>query len=235
MWYVVSIKKSSPAVHLEKVPHRTGNKVYYSWLLRTSYREGNKIRHKTLANVSDLPPEALEALRRSLKGERLVAAGEAMRIRSSRSHGAVHAVLAMIRKTGLDRDLLSYDQPWRRVALAMIASRILRPKSKLFTSRWWQNTTLPGELGLAGGGQNPNDLYGAMDEFLAHQEAIQEKLAKKHLKEGCLVLYWELELQCPLRTHFRGIACVLNRHVTTEAAGGRPMSPCSGSGVRLAG
>jgi len=131
-------KKKASAIHLERVPHREKDKVYYSWLLRTSYREGGKIKHKTIANVSDLPPESLEVLRRSLKDEKLVAANDAFKIRSSRSHGAVHAVLSIIRKTDFDSTILSYDKPWRRTALAMIIARILKPKSKLFTSGWWQ-------------------------------------------------------------------------------------------------
>lgn len=175
---------------MEKVPHREKDKVYYSWLLRTSYREGSKIKHKTIANVSDLSSEALEILRRSLKGEKLVPAGDGFKILSSRSHGAVHAVLATIRKIGLDRVLVSYDQPWRRTALAMIVARVLKPRSKLFTASWWQQTTLPEELvDLPGGGNDPDDLYEAMDMLLERQEAIQAKLAEKHLQDGCLVLY----------------------------------------------
>ncbi len=182
-------RKSGPSIHLEKVPHRSGDKTYYSWLLRTSFREDGKVKHRTLANLSELPEESLEVLRSSLRGETMVSLSKALKITSSRSHGAVHAVLTTIRRLGLDRMLLSRDLPWRRLALAMIVARVLRPKSKLFTSSWWSNTTLPEELDLPREAQGPNPLYEAMDELLAQQEKIQDSLAEKHLQEGALVLY----------------------------------------------
>lgn len=176
-------------LHLDKVPHRYKDKVYYQYLLRTSYREDGKIRHQTVANVSHLPPAALEALQQALHGERLVPVADAVRIRQSRMHGGVAAVLGVIRQTGLDRMLLSYDQPWKRLALAMIVARVLRPGSKLAMTGWGQTTTLPEELRLPGGGQDPDALDAALDALLAHQDAIQRKLAAKHLTAGSLVLY----------------------------------------------
>jgi transposase len=183
----MAMNKQTAAFHLESVPHRTKDKVYYTHLLRNSYRENGKVKHQTIANLSCLPPDAIEALRQTLNGKKLVEADQAFAIHSSRSHGAVHAVLATIRKIGLDKILLSYDTPWRRAAIGLIAARVLNPGSKLFTAGWWQQTTLPEELGLEG--TDPNPLYQAMDEILAHQEAIQRKLAAQHLQEGCLVLY----------------------------------------------
>lgn len=160
-------------LHLEKVPHRYKDKVYYQYLLRTSYREGGKIRHKTVANVSHLPTEALDALQRVLKGERLVPVAEAVHIRQSRMHGAV---LATLRQVGLNRILLSYDQPWKRLVLAMVVARVLRPGSKLYTTGWWQTTTLPEELQLPGGGQDPDALYAALDALLTHQGTISAQV-----------------------------------------------------------
>jgi len=162
--------------------------VYYTHLLRNSYREDGKVKHQTLANLSCLPQEAIEALRLTLNGKKLVLAEETFKIRLSRSHGGVHAVLAMIRQIGLDKAILSYETPWRKIAIGLITARILNPGSKLFTSGWWQQTTLPEELDLPMT-DDPNPLYQAMDELVAHQEAIQRKLAQKHLREGCLVLY----------------------------------------------
>jgi transposase len=181
------MNKQTPAFHLESIPHRVKDKVYYTHLLRNSYREDGKVKHQTIANLSCLPPDAIEALRKTLSGKKLVEANQAFKVHSSRSHGAVHAVLATIHKIGLDKMLLSYDTPWRSAAIGLIAARILKPGSKLFTAGWWQRTTLPEELGLES--KDPNPLYQAMDELVAHQEAIQRKLVAKHLQEGCLVLY----------------------------------------------
>lgn len=182
------MRKEAPSIHLESVPHRTKDKVYYSHLLRTSYREDGKVKHQTIANLSCLPEKALEALRLTLNGKKLILAEEAIQIKLSHSHGAVHAVLGTIRKIGLDKILLSYDAPWRKMTIGLIAARVLRPGSKLFTTGWWGQTTLPEELGLPLD-KDPHRLYQAMDELVAHQEDIQRKLADKHLEEGCLVLY----------------------------------------------
>ncbi|MCL6521182.1 MAG: IS1634 family transposase [Firmicutes bacterium] len=181
--------RESVPVHLETVVSRKGGRTYTTHLLRTSYREGGKVKHRTVANVSDLPEAAIEALRRALRGEKLVAVGEAVQILASRSHGAVLAVLEFLRKIGLERMILSYETPWRKLVVAMIVARVIRPGSKLFTRGWWQGTTLPELLDLPHGGRDTGALYQALDELGAHQEAIERKLAEKHLRDGDLVLY----------------------------------------------
>ncbi|MDK2931644.1 MAG: hypothetical protein PWR07_1775 [Bacillota bacterium] len=120
-----------------------------------------------------------------------LSASEDLRIVASRSHGAVYAVLGMIRELGLDQLIYSRDSGWRRLVLAMVVVRILKGGSELFASRWWRGTMLPEELSLPTEGKVVNHLYEAMDELLSRQGAIQKKLARRHLQEGYLVL-WDL-------------------------------------------
>lgn len=170
------------------ITKRTYNgKTYSSTLLRQTYREDGKVKHRTLANLSALPDDVINLIRRALKGETFVSPSESMKITSSKSHGAVFAILSTIRKIGLDK-LLGGDQEWRSIVLGMIIARLVEPGSKRFTASYWQQTTLGSLLSLPDS-VSPNVLYDAMDTLLKHQSTIEKKLAKKHLEEGALVLY----------------------------------------------
>ena len=153
-------------------------RVYESVLLRRTYREGGKVKHETLANLSRLPAEAVTALEATLKGQTLVAAGSEFRIVRSLPHGHVAAVAAMARQLGLPA-LLGPACRARDIALALIVSRVVRPKSKLSTLAWWPDTTLGVDLGVAGA--CTDEVYAAMDWLADRQEAIERKLAAKHL------------------------------------------------------
>ena len=124
-------------------------RVYESVLVRRTYRDGGKVRHETLANLSALPAEAVSAIEATLKGERLVPAGQAVRITSSVPHGHVAAVHAMAVKLGLPAPL-GPACPQRDLALALIISRVTAPASKLATLTSWGDTTLGADLGVAG-------------------------------------------------------------------------------------
>lgn len=178
-------------MHVATTKRTYKGKTYTTYLLRQTYREGGKVKHKTLANLSHLPLPTIELIRRSLRGEVFLSASEDLKVTASRSHGAVYAVVGMIRKLGLDRLIYSRNTEWRALVLAMVVVRILKGGSKLFASRWWVGTTLPEELGLPNEGKVVNLLYEAMDKLLHRQGAIQSKLARRHLQEGCLVL-WDL-------------------------------------------
>ena len=156
-------------------------------LLREAWREGQKVRKRTVANLSGWPREKVEALRRLLKNEPLVAPEEAFAIEQSLPHGHVEAVLGTLRKLGLDRLISSARCRERDLVVAMITERLIHPCSKLATTRLWHNTTLAEELGVSDA--NEDDLYEAMDWLLAKQEGIEKKLAARHLSEGALVLY----------------------------------------------
>ena len=156
-------------------------------LLRESYRENGKVKTCTLANFSKLPSAAIEVLKRSLKGESLVPLQETLNIIASPHHGHVEAVLQALRRLSLPRLLDSRSSPERDLVVAMIAARVLAPHSKLATTRWWHNTTLPAVLGVQDA--NESDLYAALDWLLKRQGRIEKKLAARHLAEGGLALY----------------------------------------------
>ena len=152
--------------------------VYESVLVRRTYRDGGRVRHETLANLSALPAEAVSAIEATLKGERLVPAGQAVTITASAPHGHVAAVHAMAAKLGLPA-LLGPAGRQRDLALALVISRVVQPASKLSTLTWWADTTLGADLGVAGA--STDDIYAAMDWLEHRQDAIEADLARRHL------------------------------------------------------
>jgi hypothetical protein len=151
---------------------------YESRYLRRTYRDGGKVRHETLANLSGLPEQAVDAIEAALKGTPLVPAGHAVTITGSLPHGHVAAVHAMARELGLPALLGPAGRP-RDLALALVISRVARPASKLSTLTWWDDTTLGSDLGVAGA--STDDIYAAMDWLAGRQDAIEAGLAARHL------------------------------------------------------
>jgi len=174
-------------MHVAKIERRHGERVYTYWLVRRSVREGKRVRHETIANVSKLPASALEALRRALAGEALVAAGELFTTECSLPHGHVQAVLQMASRLGLARLLDRSPSRERSLALAMVVQRVLKPGSKLACTRQLSQSTLAEELAL--GEVDADELYAALDWLLARQQRIEAGLARRHLGEGAHVLY----------------------------------------------
>ena len=162
-------------------------KTYVTHLLRRSIRKGKTVTHETLGNLSHLPDHVIDLIKRSLKGETFVPAADAVRITRSRPHGHVEAVLKMIKKLGLDDLIASQPSPNRHLVVAMIAERLIFPSSKLANTRHWHDTTLAQELDVADA--TADQLYDAMDWLLERQSVIENKLAKRHLSDGGLVLY----------------------------------------------
>jgi transposase len=175
------------AVHVATTKRVYNGKTYVTHLLRRSIRQGKTVTHETLGNLSHLPDHLIDLIRRSLKGESFVPAGEAIRITRSLPHGHVEAILTMIRQLGVDELIAAGSSRQRNLVIAMIAERILFPSSKLANTRNWHDTTLAEELDVANATEN--QLYAAMDWLLIRQAAIEKKLAKRHLSEGALVLY----------------------------------------------
>jgi hypothetical protein len=153
-------------------------RVYESVLVRRTYRDGGKVRHETLANLSALPEQAVAAIEATLKGERLVPAAQAVTITASLPHGHVAAVHAMAAKLGLPA-LLGPACAQRDLALGLVISRVVAPASKLATRTWWADTTLGADLGITGA--STGDLYAAMDWLEDRQDAIEAGLARRHL------------------------------------------------------
>ena len=165
-------------MHLVTTRRQHGEKVYETHLLRRSYREDGKVKNQTLANLSHLPPAALAAVKASLRGQLLVGADEAVEVTRSLPHGHVAAVVAQARALGLP-GMLGPAGRQRDLALALIVARVCEPASKLATTRWWIDTTLAHDLGIADA--STDEVYGALDWLVGQQDAIEAKLARKHL------------------------------------------------------
>jgi transposase len=171
-------------MHIDGVPNRTSRPTY---LLRESYREGKKVRKRTLANLSALSDEQIESIRAVLAGQSVRPVEELWQTTRSRPHGAVQAVRVAMQKLGFESLIASRPSPERDAVCAMVAARILSPHTKLATTRWWHTTTLPEEYGVVDADET--DLYAAMDWLLERQGQVQKKLAARHLSEGALALY----------------------------------------------
>jgi transposase len=185
-------------MHIHVVPNRGSPPTV---LLRESYREGAKVRKRTLANLSSLSPAQVEAMRAVLRGEELRPVAQTFEISSSRAHGHVQAVATAMQRLGFAALIAAKPCRERDLVLALVAARIVAPQTKLATTRWWHTTTLAEDFGVADAGED--DLYAAMDWLLARQDRIQQKLAARHLHSGALVLY---DLTS---SYFEGITCPL--------------------------
>jgi len=192
-------------MYIESVPNRGSPPCI---LLRESYRQGKRVRKRTLANLTRWPEELIEGLRILLKGGKAVENVEDLdgfEIVRSLPHGHVAAVLGAVRKLGLERIVASRRSRQRDLVVGLIVARIIDPRSKLATARGLSEetafTSLGEELGIADADED--DLYEAMDWLLPRQQRIEDALARKHLRDGTLVLYDVTS------TYFEGQCCPL--------------------------
>jgi hypothetical protein len=195
-------------MHVDRIPNRTSPPAY---LLRETYREGGKVKKRTLANITHWPLAKIEALRRLLRDEPLTGdRGDGLRLLRSLPHGHVAAAFGILRKAGLEYVLSQGGrQPAREVALciAMLVARLIDPASKLATARLLDGETASCSLGavLGLGAVDEQELYGALDWLVGQQDRIEKALARRHLKNGMLVLYDVTS------TYFEGRSCPLAR------------------------
>ena len=188
-------------MHIDVVPNRNSKPAV---LLRESFRDDHKNpRKRTIANLSNLPMDQIESIRRILRGEKLVSTEDIFEIipDGSRYHGHVEAVLSAMKRLGFDNLIRSRPCRERDLVVAMVVARIVEPQSKLATSLWWHTTTLPEMLGVSDA--NEDDLYAAMDWLLERQQRIENKLAARHLENDALALY---DLTS---SYFEGVTCPL--------------------------
>lgn len=171
-------------MYVETVPNRNSPPAV---LLREGWRDGKKTRKRTLANLSGWPEHKIKTLRRLLRDETLVSPDELFSTERTLPHGHIEAILGTVGKLGLDSMISAKRCRERDLVVAMIAERLIHPCSKLATTRQWHTTTLAEELSVEDADED--DLYEAMDWLLARQQRIEKKLAKRHLSEGCTVLY----------------------------------------------
>lgn len=180
------------AVHVAEVRKSYKGTVHVSTYLRRTFREGGKVKHETVANISDLPDDLLAVIKSRLaSGLPLAGDGGTMTIERSLPHGHVAAVLGSMRNIGLDGVISSRPCREQRLVLALIADRILSPGSKLSCAAGMHPETARNSLAeeLQLGEVDVHELYAAMDWLLKRQTRIENKLAKKHLKDGTLVLF----------------------------------------------
>jgi hypothetical protein len=187
--------------HVVTTTRKYKDRVYRTHLLRRSYREDGVVKNETLGNLSHLPDALIEIIRRALQGESFVPVTQALEITRSRAHGHVQAVAAAMQRLGLSTVIAAKPSRERDLVLAMVAARVIAPHTKLATTRWWGTTTLAEDFGVADASED--DLYAAMDWLLSRQDAIQKKLAARHLRAGSLVLY---DLSS---SYFEGTTCPL--------------------------
>ena len=181
----------SGSIHVATTSRTYNGKTYHTHLLRRTFREDGKVKHETLGNISHLPDPLIDLIRRSLKGEQFIPAGDSFEIRRSLPHGHVRAVLACLRELDLENMIASQPSRFRRLVTAMVVQRILDPASKLATARELCAETAASTLGqeLQVEDLDEDDLYAAMDWLLERQDQIEAKLARKHLQDGSLILY----------------------------------------------
>ncbi len=171
-------------MHIDVVPNRNSPPAV---LLRESFREGNRVRKRTLANLSALSGDQVDAIRRVLKGEKLVPVTELFETVRSFHHGHVQAVRTAMTRLGFESLLASRSCRERDLVVAMVIAQILEPDSKLATTRWWQTTSLPATLGVVD--VTEDDFYEALDWLATRKDHIEKELAARHLKNDGLVLY----------------------------------------------
>ena len=214
-------------MYVDTVPNRNSKPTV---LLREGWREGKRTPKRTLANISHWPQEKIDALRLLLKGKQMVPMEQVYEIVRSLPHGRVEAVLGTIRKLAVDSLISSRRCRERDLVMAMIAEVLVHPCSKLATTRLWHTTTLAEELGVQDA--DVDELYDAMDWLLERQKRIENKLARRHLGEGSVVLYDISSSSyygrtCPLAVYGNnrdgtGLPCIVYGLLTDE--GGRPVA-----------
>ena len=179
------------AVHVATTTRRYKDKTYHAHLLRRTFRQDGKVKHETLGNISHLPAQVIDLIRRALKGETLVNPEDAFSCLRSRPHGHVAAVLGTLKHLDLPTLIAARASRLREVVIAMIVARVIDARSKLATARALHPESAVSTLGhiLDLGEVDENELYEAMDWLVRRQRGIEQRLAKRHLSDNTLMLY----------------------------------------------
>lgn len=178
-------------MYLESIKSKRNGKIYLTHLVRETYREAGKVKHRTISNVSKLPAAHLRQLKNNLKGMKGDFNIEDLENGKSYEYGATYVFMQLARDLGLDKIIFSKKEQWREDVLAMITGRLTYQGSKLSLTNMYSDTVL---WSLAGHelGTRPDvekHCYAAMDKLLKRKDDIERKLSQKHLRDGCVVLY----------------------------------------------
>ncbi len=208
------MKAKNAPIHVVRIKRTINGKTYVSVLLRRTYREGGKVRNETVASLSALPAETIDAIERSLKGEKLVTLESVFECIRSLPHGHVVATLGTLRNLQLENILGSRKSRERDLVTAMIVARIIEPNSKLATARALSKETAESSLGdlLGVTSATEDELYAALDWLQDRQKRIEGKLAKRHLTSSTLLLY------DVTATYFEGQKCPLAKRTSRRGA-----------------
>jgi len=178
-------------MYIEELKKKQGSKIYKTILIRESYRDNGKVKHRTIANISKLPVEHIRQLKASFKGEKSNIKISDLGTGRSYEYGGSYALRELANDIGLDKAVFSRKTQWRENVLAMITGRILYQGSKLNLVNTYMDTAL-WEIAGHKFGVRPDvekDCYKPMDELLSRKDIIERKLAKKHLNNGSILLY----------------------------------------------
>ncbi len=193
--------RATGAIHVVTNRRQGKGREYVTHLLRRSYREDGKVHNETVGNISHLPEELVEVIRAGLRGEPVGVLSDAFELERSLPAGHVNATLLMARRLKLATLIDRSPSAERDLVMAMVIGRVLCPSSKLGTVRALGQSTLAQELGVEGASED--DLYTAMDWLAERQERVEDRLARRHLRDGELVLYDVSS------SYFEGRACEL--------------------------
>ena len=177
-------------MHVATTKRKYKGVTYKNYLIRQNYRENGKVKHKTIANITHLPSDLIETIRKRLKEGKPIS-GEGFSIIRSLPHGHVEAILQTIKRIGLDNIIGSKRSKSRDIILGLIIQRLIRPDSKLGSLRNFQDSTATNSVGseLELDSLTRSQLYTALDWLEQRQKRIEKKLAGHHLKAGTIVLY----------------------------------------------
>lgn len=178
-------------MYVSVIKKKQGGKIYRTTLIRESYKENGKVKHRTISNISKLPSEQIEQISAILAGDGQFLRSDELETTASREHGASAAFLDLGRRLGIDKLLYTRHEPWRDDLMALIVGRIVHQGSKLHLSNLHMDSSLWELCGHPFGEAIDvrQHCYAPMDKLLERQKSIQKNLAKKHLDNGCLILY----------------------------------------------
>jgi transposase len=160
-------------MYIATVPNRTSPPAI---LIRESYRDHNKVKSRTIANISNWDPARIEALRRALRGDfdHLTAAVPSM----GPIFGLLYVLARMAEELGITAAL--GKSRLGKLALFLVLVRLAHQGSRLSAVRWAEDHAVAEVLGLSP--FDEDDLYAALDDLCARQAKIEQILYQRYLR-----------------------------------------------------